>query len=239
MLGLSVVIFSFSLFVAGPYGRYPRTRWSGPSLPGWLAWMLMEAPQLVGFFLWFVLGQRHTNLVARVFLGMWTFHYVYRTLVYPFLNRSRSMPLSIVGTGFLLNIGFSYLNGRWLFTLGPEHPASWLTGLPFLLGAFLFFGGFILCSSSDRILRRLRPAGETGYRIPTGGGYRWVSCPNYLGEVIQWIGWAVATWSLAGLTIALITAANLVPRARLHHRWYQSTFPEYPTGRRALVPFVF
>jgi 3-oxo-5-alpha-steroid 4-dehydrogenase 1 len=239
MLVLSAIIFAFSLFVTGPYGRYPRTRWSGPALPSWIAWMLMEAPQPVGFFLCFLASARRTNPVALVFLGMWTFHYAYRTLIYPFLNRSRTMPLAIVGTGFLLNIGFSYLNGRWLFTLGPERSASWLSGPPFLLGTLLFFGGFILCAASDGILRRLRPAGVTGYRIPMGGAYRWVSCPNYLGELMQWIGWTLATWSLAGLAIALVTAANLVPRARLHHRWYQRTFPEYPVERRALVPFVF
>jgi len=81
-------------------------------------------------------------------------------------------------------------------------------------------------------------AGIAHYRIPYGFAYRWVSCPNYLGEIIQWTGWAIATWSLAGVVFAIWTMANLVPRALTHHRWYRDRFSEYPADRRALIPFV-
>ena len=76
------------------------------------------------------------------------------------------------------------------------------------------------------------------YKVPTGGAYRWISCPNYFGEIVQWCGWALATWSLGGLAFAVYTTANLAPRALDHHRWYRDNFPDYPPGRRALVPFV-
>jgi 3-oxo-5-alpha-steroid 4-dehydrogenase 1 len=33
--------------------------------------------------------------------------------------------------------------------------------------------------------------------------------------------------------------ANLVPRARAHHRWYRERFPDYPARRKALVPGLF
>ena len=42
-----------------------------------------------------------------------------------------------------------------------------------------------------------------------------------------------------GLAFALWTIANLLPRARSHHRWYREKFPEYPPERRALVPGLF
>ena len=51
-----------------------------------------------------------------------------------------------------------------------------------------------------------------------------------------WTGWAVATWTFAGAAFALFTAANLVPRARAHHRWYRETFPDYPPERAAILP---
>ena len=237
MLALAPVVFLVSLFVTAPYGRYGRPRWSGPDLPSRIAWMLMEMPQLVGFAAWFVIGERR-DPAALVFLGMWTYHYVYRTLVYPFLPRSSTMSLSVVASGFVLNTGFSYLNGRWLFSLGPERGADWLADPRFMVGVVFFFGGWILCASSDRILRGLRRPGEKGHRIPTGGAFRWVTSPNYLGEIVMWAGWATATWSLAALAIALVTAANLVPRALRNHRWYREKFPDYPAGRKALVPFV-
>jgi protein-S-isoprenylcysteine O-methyltransferase Ste14 len=102
----------------------------------------------------------------------------------------------------------------------------------------LFAAGYALNRRSDRTLRTLRAPGETGYRIPRGGGFRWVSSPNYLGEIVEWLGWALATWSPAGLAFAVYTAANLAPRAVDNHRWYREKFPDYPADRRALVPYV-
>ena len=66
--------------------------------------------------------------------------------------------------------------------------------------------------------------------MPRGGFFRWVSCPNYLGEMLQWSGFALATWSLPGLSFALWTVANLLPRAVAHHRWYRREFADYPEG---------
>jgi len=82
----------------------------------------------------------------------------------------------------------------------------------------------------------LRRPQESGYKIPYGGLFRWVSCPNYLGEIVIWTGWAVTTWSLPGLAFALWTATNLIPRARANHRWYRNYFPDYPASRKALLP---
>jgi 3-oxo-5-alpha-steroid 4-dehydrogenase 1 len=85
----------------------------------------------------------------------------------------------------------------------------------------------------------LRQPGEGGYKIPQGGIYRYISCPNYFGEVLEWCGWALATWSLTGLTFAVWTFANLAPRARSHHAWYHSHFPTYPKERKAFIPWIW
>ena len=52
-------------------------------------------------------------------------------------------------------------------------------------------------------------------------------------------GWALATWSLAGLSFLCFSLANLAPRALAHHRWYHQTFADYPKQRRALIPWLF
>jgi steroid 5-alpha-reductase/3-oxo-5-alpha-steroid 4-dehydrogenase 1 len=235
---VSVVVFVYLLLFPAPYGRHQRAGW-GPRLPAKLAWLLMEAPAVVTIAVCFLAGDRF-NLLAVVFLLLWEFHYVYRTFVFPMRMRGRgqAMPLAIVASGFAFNVINGYLNGRWLFALGPARAAGWLIEPRLLCGVALFAAGFVIHYKHDGILLALRGAGEGGYKIPRGGLYRFVSCPNYLGEIVEWAGFALAAWSPPALAFSLWTAANLVPRALAHHRWYRSTFADYPRGRKAVLPFL-
>jgi steroid 5-alpha reductase family enzyme len=147
------------------------------------------------------------------------------------------MPLAIVGLALAFNGLNAYLNARWISHFGRYH-ADWLTDPRFLLGAALFAAGFWINYTADRTLLRLRRPGESGYGIPRGGLYRFVSCPNYLGEIVEWTGFAVACWSLPALAFAVYTAANVAPRAFAHHRWYRERFADYPPERKALLPFI-
>jgi len=236
--GLAPVIFIVLFFITAPYGRYTRTGW-GPMIPNRAGWVLMELPAAGVFALFFFLGGRTTALLPVLFFIMWEIHYVHRSVIYPFRVRSdQKITLVTVAMGVIFNLGNTYLNGRYLFSLGPEYTTDWLSDPRFIAGLLLFIAGFAVNKHSDWILRNLRKPGESGYSIPRGGFYRWVSCPNYLGEIIEWTGWAVATWSLAGLSFAVWTAANLVPRAWQHHRWYRTKFPDYPKERKAVIPFL-
>ena len=89
------------------------------------------------------------------------------------------------------------------------------------------------------MLFKIRKQNTQVYSVPVGGLFHWVSCPNYLGEIALWIGWALATWSLAGLAFAVWTIANLAPRAVAHHKWYRENFDNYPRNRRALIPGIW
>jgi len=149
------------------------------------------------------------------------------------------MPVLIIGLAFLYNAVNGYLNGRYIFTFSGGYPDEWLGDIRFVTGFVLFVIGFVINRQSDQILRNLRSPGESGYKIPFGKLYRWVSCPNYLGEITTWIGWAIATWSLPGLAFALWTIANLAPRARAHHMWYHKKFDSYPPERKVLMPGIW
>jgi steroid 5-alpha reductase family enzyme len=169
-------------------------------------------------------------------MAAWVGHYVYRTLIFPFLGTGKKapMPASIAASAFGFNLVNGSLNGYGLFHLdGPRE-----IGGRFLVGVLLFVAGFAIHVRSDAILRALRKPGESGYRIPHGFLFRWVSCPNYLGEVVEWVGFAIAAGTLWPATFAAWTIANLVPRALAHHRWYRETFEDYPRGRRAIVPLL-
>jgi len=236
---LAALVFVLLFLVAAPYGRHIRQGW-GLTIDNRLAWVLMEAPSPLVFALCFILGDAR-NAVSVAFLVLWEAHYLHRAFIYPFALRgaAKRMPLAIMSFGFLFNLMNGYLNGRWLFTLSGGYDNSWLADPRFIIGSTLFVIGFIINRQADLVLRGLRRPGESGYKISYSLLYRRVSSPNYLGEIVIWLGWALATWSLPGLAFAFWTAANLVPRAKAHHTWYRRTFPDYPPERKALVPFVW
>ncbi len=237
---MAAVAFVSLFWLPAPYGRMKRAGW-GPELPARWGWIGMELPAVVVPLVCFGLSARMDHLVVGILLGMWLLHYLQRTFVYPFRMRmsGKTMPFLVAALAFFTNIGINYLNARWLYTLGPEYSSAWLLDPRFLIGVTLFLFGFVLNLHSDHILANLRKPGETGYKVPRGGLYRWISCPNYAGELLEWTGWALACWSLPALAFAVWSAANLVPRARENHRWYQRSFDDYPAGRKALIPGVW
>lgn len=229
---LAAAAFVALRVLTAPYGRHARAGF-GPTVAPRTGWVLMETPAAVGVAVCFAAGPRAP--LSALFLAMWEAHYAYRSFVFPFLLRSRTpMPLLVVLSGALFNVGNSYLIGTAITRFGRD--VAWLTDPRFGAGVALFVAGLTIHVRADRVLRRMRRPGESGYAIPRGGLYRWVSCPNYLGEMIEWWGFALATWSLAGLAFAVFTVANLLPRALDHHRWYRERFPDYPARRKALVP---
>ena len=225
-------------FVTAPYGRHLRSGW-GPTIPARLGWIVMESPTVVLFIWVYAAGDNATNLLPLLLLCLWQFHYVYRTLIYPFRLRKTThrMPLSIVSMAIAFNCINAYVNSRWISHFA-DYDHAWLASPAFILGVATFFSGWAINQHADLILFRLRGADESGYRVPHGGLYRWISCPNYLGEMLEWIGWAVVTWSTAGLAFAVFTVANLLPRAIANHRWYRAEFADYPKSRKALIPFL-
>lgn len=227
-------------FFTAPYGRHIRGGW-GPAVENKLAWIVMEAPAALVFALCFLIGDETSTVTALILFALWEIHYVHRAFIYPLglRGQNRRMPLVIAGVAFAFNTANGYFNGRYVFTLSGGYPAMWMSDPRFLVGLALFLAGFVVNRQADSKLRDLRQDGESGYAMPHGGLYRWISCPNYFGEIMEWMGWAVATWSLPGLAFAAWTAANLAPRAWVHHKWYLEHFPDYPAERRALVPLLW
>jgi protein-S-isoprenylcysteine O-methyltransferase Ste14 len=235
----AAVVLLLLCFVSAPYGRHSRKGW-GPTISTRLAWVVMESPAVVAFVVFFAYGRHAWSVTPLVLLGLWQLHYVHRTLVYPFRLRGateRQTPVAVLAMALCFNVANAFVNATWLSEHG-SYGASWLADPRFIAGVALFGAGYGINRWADAALRRLRQPGESSYQIPRGGLYELISCPNYLGEILEWFGWALATWSLAGLAFAAFTVANLLPRAVSHHRWYREQFPDYPEQRRALVPFL-
>lgn len=234
---LAAGAFVALLFKTAPYGRFARPGW-GPTLPGRLSWAAMESPAIVGMILLFMLGSQKTA-AAWLFLAIWSAHYAYRSWIFPLRIRSgHTVPLFVVASGILFHSVNAYLQGRYLFALAEPYPVWWLATGRFWVGLAMFALGLAVNIHSDAILRSLRHRNQNHYAVPHGGMFELVSCPNYLGEIVEWAGWTILTWSLAGLAFAIWTTANLLPRALACHRWYHENFSDYPARRRAIVPWV-
>lgn len=238
-MAAAVITFVALLFVSAPYGRHIRKGF-GPSMPNRLGWLIMEAPASLLMLGYFFLGWSGTDPVAIAFLALWQIHYVHRSFIYPFRIRTskRHIPVMVVLLAIIFNICNTYLNGMGVFMNGSSRTVLWFSDIRFVAGTLVFVAGFAINLHSDHLLRKLRKNNNVSYKVPEGGLFRWVSCPNYLGEIMEWTGWAILTWSLAGLSFALWTIANLLPRALEHHKWYKEQFPDYPESRTAIIPFI-
>ena len=240
LLGISAVTLPFLLFFTMPYGRHV-TEGKAPKMKSLAGWLIMEAPAPIAFPIIFCQGTNASELVPLILLGIWETHYFYRSVLFPLRMRDRGklMPVAAVAVGFLFNTLNGFLNAYAITELAPHLlETSWLWDPRFLLGIALMIVGVSTNIHSDTVLRNLRKPGETGYKIPHGGWYRWVSSPNYLGEMIEWMGFALATWTTAGLAFFIFTVANLFPRAIAHHRWYHERFADYPKERKAIIPKI-
>lgn len=227
------------LYITAPYGRHVTHGW-GPKLNAKLSWFLMESAALVAFDITYFYGTWIWNPISLIFFVLWQVHYLDRTILFHLRlpKTTKQTPIFLMLLGAFFNTANGYLNARYLTFFGPEYSISWLTDPRFILGMILFVVGFGMNRYADSQLFKLRKPGETDYKIPKGLLFDYVSCPNYLGEIIEWFGWAIATWSLPGLAFALFTAANLIPRAYAHHQWYQESFPHYPRKRKAIIPLI-
>tara|TARA_Y100000590_G_scaffold347286_1_gene397840 strand:- start:12483 stop:13229 length:747 start_codon:yes stop_codon:yes gene_type:complete len=235
---IAVITFLVLFFKTAPYGRHIEKGW-GLSIPSRIGWIIMESPALLLLILFFFLSA-NPNFIQLILLGFWCLHYFHRSFIWPFRAKisNKSMPISIAFLAIIFNLINGSIQGLWIFNYS-SYSSNWITSTEFILGSIIFIFGMLLNIHSDNVLLNLRRGEEKDYRIPQGFFFNRVSCPNYLGEIIEWLGWAIMTWSFAGLIFFIWTAANLIPRAYANHKWYKNQFTNYPSDRKAIIPYLF
>jgi steroid 5-alpha-reductase len=176
-------------------------------------------------------------------------HYFHRTFIYPLrIYQSTSQqntkttigfPLILAFNGFLTQALNTYIQARWVSHYKSDYDSDGgLFWWKFFGGLVVFLWGMRINMWADTALLVLKRE-SGGYKVPRGGWFELVTCPNYFGEIVEWLGWAVMTWSWAGFGFFLYTCSNLVPRACANHKWYLQKFGEdYPKNRKAVIPFL-
>jgi hypothetical protein len=225
IFSFAVVVFILLFFISAPYGKFSRKGW-GPSIKSKWAWTIMEFPSPFLMALFFITADIKT-FPEIIFLILWLTHYIQRTFIYPFsqAGREKPYPLIVASMAIIFNCLNGFANGFGVFNL-YSYNTSWL------------LTGYIINKTADWKFRSLRKNNPGEYVIPRGWLFNYISSPHYFGEIIEWAGWAIMTWSLPGLAFSVFTFANLFPRAVASHRWYKKYFPEYPRSRKAIIPFI-
>lgn len=249
MAVMAVIVFVALFFFKAGYGYLSTSKW-GPKINNKVAWVMMEVPAFI-FLLYYTLrfaasgaDTGNSTLVLYIMAGFFLLHYFQRSFIFPLLMRGKStMPIVIMLMGLTFNTLNAYLIAGWLYVEAPAgmYTSAWFSSPQFIIGSILFFTGMGINLHSDHVIRSLRRPGDTRHYIPRNGMYRYVTSANYFGELTEWIGYAVLTWSPAGVLFAVWTFANLGPRAKSLTEKYEQEFGEEYSklGKKHIIPFIW
>ena len=233
LIGLCTFLFLIFSKTIAPYGRHSNSEW-GVTIDNKWGWFWMELPALVLMPIIILFSPVEKNGIIILTIGLWILHYFYRTILFPLKlkTKGKKIPLVIVISAFVFNLFNGFFVG---YEIGNISQLNF--GINTLIGLIIFFAGMYINRSSDNKLISLRKENKE-YQIPKGGMFKYISCPNHFGEIVEWIGFTVIVFNLGTLSFALWTAFNLIPRALNHHNWYINHFKEYPVKRKAIIPFI-
>ncbi len=236
-VGVAAAAFLGLFKINAGYGRYAQDSF-GALFNARTGWIVMEMPALLVFPAIYFAGPAEKSFITDIFIFCWVFHYVNRVLIYPFrLSSGRNVSLEVIASAFFFNC----VNGAFLgyyFGFMELDYAGWHLDFRFWLGLGVWVLGLSINWDADRTLLRLKRLNPNGYQVPHTRLFSYISSPNYFGEIIEHLGFAIMVWALPGWAFLIWTIANLLPRALAHRRWYRETFADYPPERKALIPFI-
>ncbi len=252
MIAMGVVVFISLYFVNAGYGMFLNNRW-GKTINNKLAWFLMEFPIFLAMIIIWLASPHRFDIVPMVFLLIFEIHYFQRSIIFPWMLKGKSqMSLAVMFMGIAFNILNAMMQGYWIFfesynsnyhVFGLSYSdIEWLWSPHFIIGTCIFLFGFYVNLRSDYIIRHLRKdENDTKHYLPSGFLFEYVTSANYLGELLEWLGFAILTWSLSGLVFFWWTFANLVPRAHNIYKRYQAEYPEEMKAKhlKRVFPFIY
>lgn len=153
----------------------------------------MESPTLIIMSLfYFKYGSEIclTSLSNKLLMSLFIIHYINRAVIYPFrMSQGTPMPIIVLLIAWFYVIWNSFTQALAL-TRVFRYQEEWIYDPRFIIGVILFFFGFISNIQADNILLGLKAQKDknnasniqsktSGYQIPYGGLFEYVSCANY------------------------------------------------------------
>ena len=259
-LALDLPIFLCLIFIKAYYGKFFNSN-SGegncfqrtlrkifPVIPSRISWIIQECPCVFMTIFFLIYYRKNLNYKNILVMTPFFIHYVHRSFIFPFvIHSSKNNPLEITLMAFVFCFFNSLMINRSIFCLiiDYELKSFWLN---YIFGLAIFGLGMYINIHSDYSMIKQRNANKDSnnkYIIPRGFMYELISCPNYFGELTEWLGFFILSNSFSGLVFFISTFANLFPRAIQYHQWYKNKFKEeFATDknlseRKSIVPFLF
>lgn len=172
------------------------------------------------------------TMIQLIVFGAVFIHFGKRMLESLLLHRY-SGPMGVFTT--LMIAGFysllAFIVG-WLNQAPLQRADIW-----FYLGVVIFIAGIVGNFNHHRVLAGLRKK-SLEYKIPSGGLFDHIVCPHYLFEMLTWVGIFLLSRHLGAFLAMGFVAAYLTARSIRTLAWYRETFRDFPSNRKALIPFI-
>jgi steroid 5-alpha reductase family enzyme len=137
-----------------------------------------------------------------------------------------------------------------LFSVSSNAPTSPIALFVQILGLLVMIGGLVLESLADK--QKADFKAQNPSRFCDVGLYRWVRCPNYLGEILFWVGnfiigvvcytsiaqWAISFIGMACITLIMMGSTKRLERSQAERYGDRPEYQAYISTIPVLVPFV-
>lgn len=180
--------------------------------------------------------------VVHIAAFCWVAHYAKRILETLFIHRFSHATMPI--RNLFRNCSYYWLFAAYV-AYHINHP---LYTAPCKMQSYIALGFWAVCElgnfSIHYLLRNLRPAGSKERKVPRPTKdpltlmFNLVSCPNYTYEVGGWVAFTIMTQCLPAGLFAIAGFYQMAVWALGKHRAYKKDFPDYPRGRKSIIPFV-
>lgn len=108
-----------------------------------------------------------------------------------------------------------------------------------IVGVILFVLGMYINIKSDTILQKHKQqAGASKYALIDEFLFKYVSNPNYFGEILEWFGYFCVCQTAESFLFFFSTLNILVAAAIPRNKWNKYNIKGYSADKKACIPFV-